>query len=293
VITRLTLNDDARGLSTVLKPRYDAVAFQGLDVQGTVREAVDDLPGRDGTLDLTEFASAAAVTLTLRFWGQFRALMDEVNAYAAPWARPYLQVTDDEWAGDRLLRLRYSTANKPIVTGTGASRVAAYQWKAPSGCWEDTSPSEYMIPAGTGFTGGMHVQATSGVRLDPAAGLHFTPSSISADSLVTVGGDMRPPWTAFLYGPCTGPRLHNDSTGEALIFTDDLVLGAGEYVALDSAARSANLLSDPDASRLTYLDWPSSTWFSLTPGVSLLRYAPSLASAGSMAQLTFTPRRMA
>lgn len=293
MFTSITFKDDARGLSSLLKPRFDGIAFQGLDVQGTVREVMDDTPGQDGADDLTEFASAAAVTLTLKYYGRFRALMDEVEAFLVPWSRPYLLVADDEWAGPRVLRVRYSTANKPVVTGTGLTRVCAYQMKAPAGVWEDAAPVSYLIPGVTGGTGGLHLDATSGMHFDSASGMHFTASSVSADSIVTVTGNMRPPWTALLYGPCTGPQLYNDTTGEAIIFTDDLVLTAGQYVELDFSARSANLLSDPGSPRLTYLNWPASTWFDLTPGANLLRYAPTSASAGAQCQLTFTPRRMA
>ena len=293
MITQILLNDDARGLSSLLKPRGDGIAFQGLDVQGSVREVTDDTPEQDGATDLTQFAGAAAVTLTLKFYGQFRALMDEIDQFCVPYARPYLQVTDDEWPGDRILRLRYSTANKPLVRGTGSSRTAAYQWKAPAGVWEDAAAVTYMIPGVTGASGGLHFASTTGVSVNATTFIDFGPSSVSADSIVTVTGTMRPPWVARLYGPCTGPQLFDDTAGTALVFTDDLVLAAGEYVEVSSAARSANFLSAPDQSRLSYLDWDASRWFDLVPGDNLLRYAPDLPSSGCACQLTFTPRRMA
>jgi hypothetical protein len=293
VITAISLSDDSRGLTSQLKGRYDGVAFQGLDVQGSVREVTDDIPGQDGADDLTEFAGAAAVTVALKFYGQFRAVLDEIDAYAVPWARPYLTVTDDEWAGPRVLRLRYSAANKPIVAGTGLSRAVAYQWKAPAGAWEDAAAVTYLLQATAPSTDGLHSAPTIGVSSTSAAGVAVKASAGTSDTLVTVGGNMRPPWVARLYGPCTGPALYNDSTGQGLVFTDDLLLGAGEYVELDSAARSALFLSAPDSSRLTYLDWSASSWFDLVPGTALLRYAPDAIAAGCQANLTFTPRRMA
>lgn len=294
MITQVTISDDSRGIFSVLKPRFDGLAFQGLDVQGAVREVTDDIPDQDGQSDQTQFATTAAVSLTLRYYGQFRALMDEVEQYCVPWARPYLTVTDDEWAGPRILRLRYSTASKPLAISTGLTRTAQYQWKAPAGVWEDASATTYVIPGTASATEGLHVVSTTGLHVVAADGLHVVASAGTSDSLVSVGGNMRPPWTALLYGPCTGPALFNDTTGQALVFTDDLVLTAGQYVELDSAARSANFLSDPDESRLTYLNWSASDWFGLVPGSdALLRYAPDVVSAGAACALSFTNRRMA
>lgn len=291
MITQILLNDDDRGLSSVIHPRA-GVAFQGLDIQAAVREVADDLAEHDGANDRTALVSSSAVTLTLRFYGQFRALLDEVQQYCTPSARPYLRVSDDEWSGDRIVRLRYSTSQQPIVLGTGLTRIAGYQWKAPAGVWEDAAPVTYTVPGVTAANNGLHVSVANGVSIDAVTMLDMPPSTIGADTLVNVAGSMPPPWTALLYGPCSGPALFNDSTGEALIFNDSLVLNAGEYVEIDSAARSANFLSDPDQSRLLYLNWAASSWFDLTaPGTTLIRYAPDIPSSGCAAVLTFTPRR--
>jgi hypothetical protein len=290
VITQIRLADDARGLSSVVKPRA-GVAFAGLLVAGAVREVVDASPGQDGSLDETQFADVAAVTLNLRVTGQFRALLDELSQFCVPYARPYLEVSDDEWAGPRRLSMRFDSANSPIVTGSGQSRAVQLAWKVPSGCWQDSAGTEYTLTASAVFSGGFTMSATPGADV-PSTGWPLHASTISADTLVVNTGTMRAPWTCKLYGPCTGPALYRDDTGEGVVFTDSLTLAAGEYVELNSADRSALFLSNPDDSRALYVDYVNTNWFDIDPGTNLIRYAPDVVSAGSVAVLDFTPRRM-
>lgn len=293
MITAITLADDDRGLSSVIKDR-SGVAFQGLDVAGAVREVIEPLPGQDGSWDQTQYADTAAVTLNLRLYGTgLRAVLDELAQYCAPWSRPYLQVADDEWSGDRLLRLRYDSAHAPIVLGSGATRAVTLSWKVASGGWEAATQTEYWINASAAGTSGVPLTASAGLSLTAAAGLSVPAGATSADTLVNVGGSgLRPTWIARLYGPCSGPALYADDTGEAIIFDPSLSLAAGEYIELNSADRTANFNSAADSSRLLYLDYANSSWFKLEPGTRLIRYAPSSVSAGSQCYLAFASRWM-
>ena len=74
-----------------------------------------------------------------------------------------------------------------------------------------------------------------------------------------------------------------------LEFTTDLVLNLGDYVLLDSATQSAYLNSDPHSSVLQYLNFSNSDWWLIQPGLNTLRYYPSDADAGAVAQLSFRP----
>jgi hypothetical protein len=293
VITQIRLGDDDRGLSSVVKPRTN-VGFQGLAVAGTVREVADPSPGQDGSIDETKFADVAAVTLSLRVTGAFRGFLDELGQYCAPYARPYLEVSDDEWAGPRRLYIRFDSNNAPIVTGTGQTRVVALSWKVPAGCWQDASGVEYDIPGSQAVTGGVIVNDTALLSIDAVTGFTVHAANITADTLVNNTGSLKAPWKARLYGPCQGPALYRDDTAEGIVFTDSLSLNAGEYVELDSANRTANFLSNPDDGRLLYLDYVNSTdWFDIDPGQNLIRYSPDiLTGTGAVAVVTFTPRRM-
>lgn len=305
--TAISLVDLATGISSVIKPR-DGVAAMTLDVQPAVRAVSDSRAGADGTMDVTQFTDAAAVTLTLRLWPADSGLtpelfLDEIAPLLAPWRRPALVVSNDQWPGDRQLFVRFDSRTAPV--DNPASTDIAISWKVPSGCWTATALTEFDLPALQDPTTGLHLTPT-GLHVVAGAGIRFPAATSLASSLVAVPGSLRPPWKARLYGPCTGPKLTNDTTGQSVIFTDALVLAAGQYVELDSAARTANLLSDPAQSQLGLLDFANTAWFTLEPGagagyppaypavypgaggVNLIRYHPT-SGAGAGAVLTFAP----
>lgn len=292
--TSMTLADPASGLSSVLQPR-DGVKVMTLDVQPAVRAQSDQVPGGDGENDVTQFAAAAAATLTLRLFTSaagFTAeeFIDEVMPLLNPGRRPVLTVTNDQWAGPRTLTLRFDSKTAPV--DNPFSTDVAISWKVPSGAWQDAVAVEYDINAQVASTTGLIMTVTTGLRVQPTIGLDIPPVSTSGgDTMAAVDGSASPPWTARLYGPCTGPKLANDTAGGDIVFTDALVLAAGQYVLLDSAARTANLLSDPAQSQLGLLDFARTSWWRLQPGVTnLIRYHPT--SGAGQAQLVFTPARI-
>jgi hypothetical protein len=83
--------------------------------------------------------------------------------------------------------------------------------------------------------------------------------------------------------------LINETTDERIGFTSSLVLGAGDYVEIDTRAQTALLLSSPSADRVGYLDFANSTWWRLQPGDQQIRYAPLSGSAGTAAVITYRP----
>jgi hypothetical protein len=287
--TTFVLSDPATGLSVVIGPR-DGVAKATLDVQPSVRAVSDSVVSGDGTNDITEFADAAAVTLSLLLSTSAAGVtpedfLDEIAPLLAPYRRPVLVVGNDQWTGTRQLAVRLDSKTAPV--DNPVTTAVAISWKVPSGTWQETAGQEYDIPAAFTPTTGLHFKPTTGLHFTITTGMHFPAGNSPGEAIVTVGGSMRPPWTARLYGPCTGPKIANDTTGDQIIFTDGLVLGAGEYVELDSQARTALKLSDPAQSQLGFLDFANSEWLTLEPGANLIRYFPSSGS-GAVAQLLFS-----
>lgn len=82
-------------------------------------------------------------------------------------------------------------------------------------------------------------------------------------------------FTARLYGPCKGPRLTNDTTGESIEFLSSLEIVAGEYLEIDTRNRTALYLSSAGSSRLNYMDYTTSRWWRLRPGPNEVRYNPA------------------
>ena len=109
-------------------------------------------------------------------------------------------------------------------------------------------------------------RTTAGSGFTPPFTPPFTLGASTAGTVrVTNAGSVDAPWTGRLNGPLTNPVITNRTTGERLAFTANggLVLGAGEYVAIDSAARSVLLAGT--ASRRSQLSLDS-RWWSLPPG---------------------------
>lgn len=289
--TTITLVDAASGLSFAIRPR-DGVAAGTLDVQPAVRVVSDPVAGGDGERDRTTLMDAAAVTLSLVLYpaadgDRMEDFLDDIAPLLAPWRRPALICDNDRWDGPRQLTVRFDSKTGPVDNPDTMS--LALSWKAPAGCWTAVTASDFDLPASFEATTGLHMTATTGLDVKPTAGIDMPASDVPSAANVTVAGSLRPPWVARLYGPCTGPKLTNDTTGQDFIFTNDLVLAAGQYVELDSAARTANLLSDPALSQLENVDYANSSWWTLEPGLTnVIRYHPtSGGSAGAV--LTFTP----
>lgn len=247
-----------------------------------VREVVDDRTDADGTDDETAYHGARAVSVDVRVLDTPGQLADQLTGFMHPRRRPYLCIVDDEWGGERRLRLRASQWTNPLDTMSGRLRDVQLQWRAPDGVWEATDE----VAVG--------VNADSGVEAGRTYDLVFprdygTTGSVGAYQLVNPGTA----WADYrvrLYGPAVGPRWTDDQTGATIAFTPEMSLAAGEYVELDTRERSAVLNSDASLSRLHLVDFEVTTWWQLRPGTNVVRYNPlAEAGAGTRAELVYRP----
>jgi hypothetical protein len=265
MLTSVRLVDGSREMA--LSGRSD-LRLQALDVPfPAVRAVAEDRTDDDGSRDSTTRHGARAASVQLRLTERLAALTDELNGFLHPSARPYLHVLDDEWAGERRLRLRVDQQSAPMSAGLYPfARDVQAQWVVPDGVWEATEPVSFTVNADTGTLTG---------RNYPLAFPRTYPTTTAAGALEhTNPGSTWQHFTAWLYGPCNGPRLTNDTTGLSLVFTEELVIPAGEYVEIDTRDRTALHLSQAGASRLGQVDFAASTWWRLAPGVNRLRYHP-------------------
>jgi hypothetical protein len=192
--------------------------------------------------------------------------------------------SNDQWSGgDRQLSVRFDSK-----TGTFDNPMTLdvqIAWKAPAGIW--------VAPVATTLIANSYITTTGGLAFavaglgETTAGLPFAAGTSTGNPAVTPGGNMTVPFKAQLYGPCTGPKLTNDTIGSDIIFTDALILGAGVYVEIDSLNHTALRNSDPNDSVLGLLNFSSSDWWQFQPGSNSIRYHPTSASAGSVAQITY------
>lgn len=260
--TSLALTDPVSSASVTLLPAAGC-KVQVLDVTTPARGVAEDRVAGHGSYDSTVFLGPAAVSLSLmlypegsqtpeKFWDALAPLLN-------PALRPVLVAGNDQWAANRQLVVRYESASKPFSDVT--QWPVQISWTAPAGAWENAASSSVTFAAGA---------------TDVYHGL-------------TAGGNTPCQWQARLYGPCTGPRLAVQS-GQAVDFTDDLTLTAGQYMLVDSAARDAWLYDDPAQPVISYLDYTTSQWWLLQPSdLTLAQYCPSYWVAGAQASVIWRP----
>lgn len=104
----------------------------------------------------------------------------------------------------------------------------------------------------------------------------------SGSIIATHNGTFPSPWVAKIDGPCSSPRIENVTQGK--LIKVNLTLATGEYLVLDSDARS--VLLGGTASRYNYLD-SDSEWFDLDPGGDQITFR---AATGTSAQMTLSWR---
>lgn len=284
MLTSVKLVDGSRQM--LLLPRQDQGVFlQSLDAPSPeTREVAEERTDDDGTRDSTTLFGARACSIELLVTRDPRAVEYEVSTFLNPRSRPYLVVEDDGWAQARRLRLRVDQWSAPL--GLDLARVDARQitasWKAPDGIWEATDEASVTIGADIATDAG-------GMAFPMAFPMSFAPTMATGATTMTSLGAVPSHFTARLYGPCRGPRLLNQTTGEQIAFVSSLTLAAGQYIEIDTRERSAFAQSNAAASRLSSIDFTATSWWRLEPGDNAVRYVPSDADAGAQAVITYRP----
>lgn len=281
-VTSASIVDGDREM--ILYPRLDdGLVLLGIDAPGPVIRAVttprtDD----DGEDDTTALYGATSCAIRLLATATPAAWVDELGSYMHPLSRPYLVVADDEWAQVRRLRLRSDSWSKPLdATQAPTQRTILAQWRAPDGAWEGDDEATVTLSSDVASSIGFSFPITFPLALDATS---------SGGSLQTTNvGNAPAHIVARLYGPCSAPHLINDTTGEAITFTTDLVLTAGQYVEISTRDRTAYLLSDASSSRLSMIDFSANTWWQLQSGAQSLRFTGTDSSTGSQAVIYYRP----
>lgn len=284
MLTSVKLVDGAREM-ILLPRRDDGIFLQQIDApMPGVREVAEDRTDDDGTRDSTSLFGARACSIELLVTQDPRAVEDELTRYLHPRLRPYLVVEDDGWSQARRLMLRSDQFSAPLALDTARwdGRRITVGWKVPDGIWEATDLTSVPVAADISTD-------STGLALPAAFPVAFAPTMATGASLVTNAGSTPAHFIARLYGPCTAPVLRNETTGEQIAFTDSLALAAGQYVEIDTRARTAFAQSNTAVSRLTTVDFVTTSWWRLEPGDNQVRYAPADADAGSQAVIIYRP----
>lgn len=281
-VTSASIVDGDREM--ILYPRLDdGLVLLGIDAPGpAIRAVTTPRPDDDGEDDTTALYGATSCAIRLLATATPAAWVDELGSYMHPASRPYLVVADDEWAQVRRLRLRSENWSKPLSAEQAPTqRTILAQWRAPDGAWEGDDEATVTL--------GSDIASSVGFSFPITFPLALAATSSGGALQTTNVGNAPAHIVARLYGPCSAPQLINDTTGEAITFTTDLVLGPGDYVEVSTRDKTAYLLSDTSASRLSMIDFSANTWWQLRSGPQSLRYVGTDSSTGSQAVIYYRP----
>lgn len=285
-VTKIRLFDDAREM--VLGghdfTRRTEILIHSIDAGSpAVRAVTEDRTSASGTYDTTQFHGGRAVAMTATVYSP--DVLRELSTYLSPRLRPNLGVTDPSiYDGERFLALRRGDFTPGDIDHLShLRRKLQVQWVCPTGLWQATDALTFTLNA--------QAEDLTG-RTYPLIFPRIYPSTVGGAGQLLIDNPGTEPsdQMVFLYGPCNGPRYTCDTTGETLIFSEDLVIAAGDYVEVDTANHTAFYLSDRSASRAQYIDYTQSTWWQIPPGASSVRYHPvSEVDAGCGAVATYRP----
>ncbi len=242
------------------------------------RSVVDDRPGADGTFDDTTHFGARAVSVKLAVFagtaGTRRSLVDKVAAFCHPGLRPVMEWEDPTGGGLRAITLRADQGSAPMTNA--AVTEMSVSWVAPAGVITSAVTRAIEMLPDTAAAGRAYTKT-----------FPMTYPAYTAGATMALNQGSSPTeWLAAIYGPCTGPRIDNLSAGSAISFPGLTIVG-GDYLEVDSAARTVRLNGEPSASRYSFLDFTGSSWWQLGVGASIVEFSAASSTPPCSARLSW------
>jgi hypothetical protein len=265
-----TLRLEADGMDPLVLDWTRGWAVTQLDLGDAATRAVtQDAPDADGTIDTTAYVGARTVALNVRLLTGRSGLSKEamrrrLRAFTHPRLRPILYLRLDGMDEQRVVLRRSSWAN---LVQAAAAPTVTLQFVAPYGVIE--SSIEHVANANASATG----SAEGGFTFDLTFDLTFAGGGVIGETTVTNVGNADSWPLLRIYGPCTNPTVRNQTTGQELSFLG-LTINAGEFLEINTRARTVLYLGSTSQPRYQYLDFSTSEWWSLHPGVNVIRFTP-------------------
>lgn len=247
-------------------------------VSGVVRAQSQDAPDSDGAIDTTRLRGAGTVTLGVRLIPGVESVqrrLDRLKSFTHLGLRPTLTVDYGDGSTPRVAVLSQGQVTSPHEKAT--HRDAAVVFKVPAGILE-SSELQVAVSQASGAAGALgrtyplEFDRTYPV-IDPSGSVRVTNDG-NADAYPLIR----------LYGPWSGEAsIINDLTGRALVFDGETV-AAGNYLEIDTRARTILLNSEASQSRYHRLVFPDSKWWTLVPGEQRVRFVAETFTAPAQAQ---------
>jgi hypothetical protein len=260
---------------------YEIREIQGLADQPDLRTSDRARLRRHGLLPGDDFLAARAVTVDLEVFGAddaaFAAAMAALKLALAPGnpeAPLTFKVPGVAGGGIRRLNARPRKLALPVD-------LDRFFYRQPTATvlFEASDPRLYDDALSSVSTG--LAVSPSGLVWNLTWNLSWGASSSSGSIFAVNAGTFPTPPVFRIDGPVTNPSVENITTGEKLALSADggLVVGAGEFVELDTDART--VLLGGTASRYSKLS-ADSTWFDLKPGTTELKFRGTTAGAPTL-----------
>lgn len=246
-----------------------------------IREVVADAPDADGTIDTSQLLGARVITLGVRIVprnGFIPAVQEQrLRSFTGPRIRPTMTVQRDGLPAQRLT-LRRGPFSAPIEKPTFSDITV--QWVAPLGIIESAEQHvQDVFAAGSGATVGRTYSLTFS-RSYPAS------APLGSAVIANEGTSDAYPLIR-LYGPFTDPVLDNTSQGKSLTFAG-LTLTAGQFLEINTRTKTIFANGDPTTPLYDKLAFPTSKWWTLSPGSNSVRFHPATFTEGvTRAELTW------
>lgn len=252
-----------------------------------VRDVTEDAPDADGTIDTTQYVGARNVTLAVNVTSaSLWTTVQRLRAFTHPRLRPTLYVQQSAEAPLQQMTLRRSQWSDVIGGSERANgydqdsdRAVTVQWVAPLGILES---ADLNVATANASGGGVE----GGRTYDKTFDFTYIGGSVIGETTVTNDGTVDAWPLLRVYGPCTDPVLRNQTLGLQLAFSG-LTVNAGEFVEIDTRARTILYNGDPTNGRYQYLSFATSAWWPLAPGENVIRFTPATYTAPSYLEITF------
>jgi hypothetical protein len=245
------------------------------------RTSVTPRPGQDGTRNRTRRVADRNILIRLHLDGGDRqTMLDALAPYMDVSRRPTLRLKGERKDLHREITVVYS--------GDGGAN-----WERPGampltlGFRSEGSPFFRSLTEKEGTA--WPDEDRPGITFPISFNLAFPSAYGIGPASLRNQGTKGAEWTARIFGPITGPRLINSSTGEQVDFKSTLTVASGDYLTVDSATRTVLYNGLSTASRYQYLDFQETTsdWFKIEPGLNLVRLAGDSYTVPTQAIITF------
>ena len=277
----MSLRLEADGLAPLPLNRLNGIVVGSYErTMPEVRVVSEPRTDAHGDIDRSEYFGGSLVTLSISIVPTptltKRQVQDRLNQFCRPSLRPYLYIDSEDDGDERRILLRADSFSGPLTIPTIKS--VQYQWRAPEGVEEAAEATLVSVDATPGVEPGRSYPLV--YPRVYATGSPLGTIDVDNTGIVPVYPIVR------LYGPCTNPRVENQTNDQRLEFTN-LILGAGEFIQVDTKERTVYLANNTTQSRYDRLVFEVSDFWALEPGVNTIRYYPEVFDVGCHADVEF------